>query len=299
MKQLPTPPNLDFPQTLRFLLRGPEDPVNIVTPDRWRRAFRTEHGEALLEASYKNEKLHLRILAGELPSKAAKTLAEKCLGLDEIGADILTHTKGKVKKAIQPCAGILMPGYPTFFEALVQTIFGQQVSTHVAHKQRTTFAQTFGTPLVYENQKHHIFPAPERVANATPEKIHKLGISNAKARAIHGVAQAFALGQLEERRLAKLPVEDAIQRLIQLHGVGRWTAEWSLLRGLRKFSIVPAGDLAVRKALTWALAKDETMSETEVRQFGKTWRDQGGVVVYRLLAAYVLAQEKNGKRKPR
>jgi len=78
----------------------------------------------------------------------------------------------------------------------------------------------------------------------------------------------------------------AIGELSTLPGVGRLTSEWVLLRGLRRFEIVPAGDLAVRKAVAWALRSPEALTEQQVRDATSGWSPYGGLIAYRLLVAH-------------
>ena len=74
--------------------------------------------------------------------------------------------------------------------------------------------------------------------------------------------------------------DDLIERLIVLKGIGRWTAETALVRGLIRPDVFPAGDLAVVKYLAQSLlGKTEKASEAEMRAFAERWRPYRGLAL--------------------
>jgi 3-methyladenine DNA glycosylase/8-oxoguanine DNA glycosylase len=59
-----------------------------------------------------------------------------------------------------------------------------------------------------------------------------------------------------------------------------------LLRGLRRFEIVPAGDLALRKSVTWSLGRKRLLTERQVRAAVRRWAPYAGLIAYRTLHAH-------------
>jgi DNA-3-methyladenine glycosylase II len=111
--------------------------------------------------------------------------------------------------------------------------------------------------------------------------------------AIQGVARAFADGSLDEEEIARLSDEEAIEKMTAIVGVGRWTAEIALLRGLGRVDIFPAADLGVVKYLAQGLLGHEVRArEDDMRRYSERWRPYRGLA---LVYAYAeLARRRNG-----
>ncbi len=296
------PTGFDFGATVGVVRRGPDDPLNWWDGARWRRLFSAGAHQFLLEASWEAgerrarearrpdtadpSSLVVRRLEGSAPLALVRRLVARIFGLDDPGPAISRRVPPRLRSLIRAYAGTLLPGHPTLFEALVQTVLGQQLHVRVANRHREAFVHAFGRCHEFREHAYWTFPDPQRVAAARRPQIRKLGISGAKAGAILAIARSLADGRLSEHRLAQLPAAEAIGELSTLPGIGRWTSEWVLLRGLRRFEIVPAGDLAVRKAVAWAFRSLEALTEQQVRDATIGWSPYGGLIAYRLLVAH-------------
>ena len=75
-----------------------------------------------------------------------------------------------------------------------------------------------------------------------------------------------------------------IARLTELHGIGRWTAEWFLARCLGRPSVVAAGDLGVRKAVAAWFSEDAIWPEAQVREACAVFGIHTNLAVHYLLA---------------
>jgi DNA-3-methyladenine glycosylase II len=127
------------------------------------------------------------------------------------------------------------------FESLVTSITAQQVSLFSAFAIRGRFVERFGIP----HQHAHAFPAREAVAAAAPEDLVALGFSRRKAEYVVGLARA----EIDLDALAALPDNEVKARLVELRGLGEWTADWYLARHLARPTAWPAGDLGLRNAV--------------------------------------------------
>ncbi len=283
-----SPPGFDFRATVEALRRGPADPLNSFDGRTWRRFFILDSRSFLLEAAWEDG-LVLRTRAGTAPQALAEYAATRSLGLDDPGRGLVRYLPAPLRPVVRRAAGVLLPGHPSLFEALVQTVLGQQLAAQVANRQRAAFVRAFGTRYEIHGHDYWTFPNPAAIADAAVHRIRALGLSRVKAHAIRAIARELDAGHLTETRLSPLPVADVIGTLTELPGVGRWTSEWVLLRALRRFDVVPAGDLAIRKAIGWLLGSRAVPTEQRVRDAAAVWSPYGGLVAYRLLHAYRLA----------
>jgi DNA-3-methyladenine glycosylase II len=157
-------------------------------------------------------------------------------------------------------AGFRPPLAPDPFEALVGSITAQQVSMFAAFAIRSRLIERFGTRV----GRVYAFPARERIAAAAPEELVALGFSRRKAE----YTLTLARSDLDLAGLAQLGEEEIRARLTALPGIGEWTADWFLARHLGWSRAWPAGDLALRKAVSIFYRHGEAMTTDEVRAFG-------------------------------
>ena len=178
--------------------------------------------------------------------------------------------------------GYRVPITPDPFEAIITAVSAQQVNLRWALVTRRRLVEAFGEVRHLGGVPVWAFPRPERVAMADPTVLRGFQFTNAKARTIVGVAQAASDGYFDG--LQELSNADAVAHLSALKGIGRWTAEQVLARCLGRPDAVAAGDLGVRKAVSfnWFDA-DELLDETTVRDTAETWGDAANWVTHLLL----------------
>ncbi len=177
--------------------------------------------------------------------------------------------------------GLRPPLAPDPFEALVTSITAQQVSLHAAFAIRARFVRTFGEAA----RSAFAFPKAQDLASASPEALTALGFSRRKADYVLALARA----DFDFAALATLPDDEVKARLVDLPGIGEWTADWFLARHLARPDAWPAGDLGLRKAVSALYFDGRDLSTAEVRAFGERFsRHRNLASQYLLVAARTL-----------
>ncbi len=131
--------------------------------------------------------------------------------------------------------------YMSAFEALVTAITAQQVNLTFAGVIRGRMVKRWGRKLRVAGRTHYAFPHPERLARARVSTLRTMQFSQRKAEYVIGVARAALEGRLDEGELRTLPIAAAVERLTEIRGVGRWTAEQMLFRALGRVEVFPGG----------------------------------------------------------
>jgi DNA-3-methyladenine glycosylase II len=128
------------------------------------------------------------------------------------------------------------------------------------------------------------FPAVgHSIPGLPPQALRPLGFSHQKSRAMIEAAQAVCDGQLDLESPIDVPEEEAVGRLEQLRGVGRWTAEYVLLRGLGRWHIFPGDDAGARNSLMRWLKLRKPLDYERVRRVLTKWSSYGGLIYFHLL----------------
>jgi DNA-3-methyladenine glycosylase II len=167
--------------------------------------------------------------------------------------------------------GLRLPRDATVYESLLHAIIGQQLSVRAALAiQRRLFART-ASVLVAGGIEVPSVPAPGALRRLSADGLRSTGLSGAKSRAILEMAAVGSDGVTRDPGLANAPLDRALARLVELRGVGRWTAENCLLRGTGRTDVFVAGDLGIRVALDEYGIVPRTASEDAARAWGERW----------------------------
>jgi DNA-3-methyladenine glycosylase II len=179
--------------------------------------------------------------------------------------------------------GMRPPRFPTVFEALVNGFACQQMSLTLGIMLLSRLSQSYGLAASEEGRPSHAFPRPEDLAGLDLRALRPLGFSHQKSRAIIEAARAVCDGQLDLESLVDLPDDEAVERLEQLRGVGRWTAEYVLLRGLGRWHLFPGDDVGARNNLSRWLKLRKPLDYQRVKRILARWRGYGGLIYFHLL----------------
>jgi AraC family transcriptional regulator of adaptative response / DNA-3-methyladenine glycosylase II len=160
--------------------------------------------------------------------------------------------------------GLRVAGAFDGFETAVRAILGQQVSVRGATTLMGRFVARFGSPLATPvDGLTHVSPSADAVAALTEREVASIGIPGARARTLLSLARAVADGTLRLGR-GEDPAAMA-ERLLELPGIGPWTAQYVAMRALGWPDAFPGSDLGIRKALGGR-------SPAAIEEMSQAWR---------------------------
>src|SRR5262245_7705977 len=174
----------------------------------------------------------------------------------------------KVLRGVMERTGPIHPGIDrrgsrsNAYEALARAIVGQQLSTKAAASIWAKLLDQFGGET----------PTPEQVLRKRRTTLRKAGLSNAKVEFLRDLAARVKDGRLDLARFRDLPDEDVVAELVEVKGIGLWTAEMFLIFHLGRHDVVSAGDLGIRRAIQIAYGLDELPGVEEVERIAEPWR---------------------------
>ena len=179
--------------------------------------------------------------------------------------------------------GLKPPRFPTVFEALVNAFACQQLSLVVGLELLNRLAAVCGVRRRTGEGAHYAFPAARVVARVPAADFHAIGFSRQKVRALLTLARGIDRGEVEVERLARDGDQEAAARLRELRGVGRWTAEYVLLRGLGRLHVFPGDDVGAQKSLARWLGRSGALDYDGVGRAVAKWRPYAGLLYLHLL----------------
>ncbi len=184
-----------------------------------------------------------------------------------------------------PCLGEIIRSVGDFsikirkdpFSALIESIMYQQLAGSAARVIYSRF-------IKYYNNNNNSRPfLPEQVLS-TPNSVLRssIGLSNKKIEYIKDLSAKVMQRKLDVSTLHKLSDEEIIAQLIQVKGIGRWTAEMFLIFCLGRLDVLPVTDLGIRKAMQKIYSLSELPKPTEMLSITQPWKP------YRTVARWYL-----------
>jgi DNA-3-methyladenine glycosylase II len=186
--------------------------------------------------------------------------------------------------------GLRPPRFPSVFECLVNAVALQQLSLAAGLSLLNRLSRTYGACVSVAGNRMYAFPDPAELAVAQPASIRELGFSLRKATTIVALADAVNDGRLDLESLASQDDEHVIETLTHLDGIGRWSAEYTLLRGLGRLHVFPGDDVGARKNLARWLGLAEPLDYAGVQRAVGGWQPYAGLVYFHLLLERLAAR---------
>lgn len=146
------------------------------------------------------------------------------------------------------------------FMTLARSIVGQQISVKAAQ----------AVWLRFERECRTVVPA--RVARMRLATLTRAGLSTRKAEYVRDLAAHFVSGRIDPAHWPSLDDEAVISELVQVRGIGRWTAEMFLIFNLLRPNVFPVDDLGLLKAISIHYNEGQSVSKAEALRIGGRWQ---------------------------
>ncbi len=161
-------------------------------------------------------------------------------------------------------------GEPTF-HSLAEAILYQQLNGKAAVTIFKRFTDQTGDPVT-----------PEGILRLTDAQMRAVGLSKQKTAYLRDLAEKTKAGLLDFGRLGEKPDAEVIEHLIQVKGVGVWTAHMFLMFTLRRPDVLPVGDYGIQVAMKKLYGKRKLPKPKDMEKIAKAWSP------YRSIACWYL-----------
>lgn len=271
----PTAP-FAFDLAMSYLRTSPSTIVESLADDAYSRALRLNGKAALITIRSESGTLEVELVGPNLDERdrrRAESLVRRTLATDvdvsalplavrddPVFAELATRYRG-----LRP---ILIPD---LFETIVWAIIGQQINVRFAARCKRALVERFGERLTVDGKRYLLFPDAQRLASVGEADLAAIQFSRQKIRYVLNLAREICEGRLVLDDLWGMSADEARERLERIVGIGRWTAEYVLLRGLGHRDVIPAADGGLRQIIGRAYGFGRNATESEVRQLAERW----------------------------
>jgi len=233
------------------------------------------------EGSFDAPMVAVSVRDEEVDPDAIRDTVSMMLGLSVDLADFYENARKDqlLAELTSPFIGMRPTRFPSLFEALLNAVACQQVSLQAGLQILNRLSHTYGR----RSGHLHAFPTADDLALLEPADIKKVGFSLRKAETISTIARSVGSGDIDLERLNDLNDERAVSRLTSLSGIGRWSAEYVLLRGMGRLHSFPGDDVGGAAKLQKWLSLKTPPTYAQVQELLVRWHPYQGVIYFHLL----------------
>ena len=242
-------PPYHWPGMLTFLALRATPGVEAVEEGKYRRTITVNGRSGYFEVSpdVNNDTLIARLEIGD--PRYLFLIVERIRAMFDLNADWMdiARTLGNdpdLVKRLEVAPGLRVPGAWDGFELAVRAILGQQITVKGATTLAGRIVKLFGQPFSSSDGLTHLFPSPEVLADAD---LTRAGLTKARASTIRALACAVCDHTICFDGITNS--DEFLAKLLEITGIGTWTAQYIAMRALREPDAFPAGDIALIRAL--------------------------------------------------
>lgn len=188
------------------------------------------------------------------------------------GIRVLSKNDVVLARVIKSVGAFTLASDPGGYEILVRSILSQQISVVAARTIR--------------GRLQALLPGGRFRAKSidalSDEQLQSVGVSRQKSTYLRHLTTCTLDGTINFRRIAKASDEDAIEELVQVKGIGRWTSQMFLMFSLGRIDVFAPDDLGLRNAIHTLYEPGEKLSRVALEQHAEMWRP------YRTIASWYL-----------
>jgi len=258
-------PPYDWKGVLAFLAARATPGVEVVDGNTYRRSISIQGSTGYFQISpdAKNNSLTVRVQIGD--PRTLYKIIERIRSMFDLNADWTTivrtlATDAELAERIKAGPGLRVPGCWDGFELAIRAILGQQITVRGATVLAGRLVELRGEPFAGGDGLTRLFPTPAAIADGN---LGNIGLTTRRAETIRALARAVRDGQIKFDGI--IDSDAFLARLLEIPGIGPWTAQYVAMRALGEPDAFPPGDGALLSTLHLA-------SDAELRERAEAWR---------------------------
>jgi DNA-3-methyladenine glycosylase II len=291
-KTIPLPENYRLREVLAFHGRDPHRLAEDVSGNQLRKGLVLAGRPALLTISLAMHEAHYEITvddnANVIDDEALHAIVARILGLHfhPEPFEAMVAVEPMLGPIVTRQRGLRIPQSATAFEALSWAIIGQQIGLGFAITLRRRLIELCG---VRHSSGMACYPDAAQLVRVSAEDLGELQFSQAKSEALIHVAQLIEAGKLDLEQLRTSEPEAVFEELTAIKGIGPWTANYVLMRGLGAVDCSLHGDAAVRAAIVRITARAQKLPQIEAQTMLKAYKPWRSLAAAHLWASKALS----------
>lgn len=196
----------------------------------------------------------------------------------------ITNSDPLMKKMITFIGDIEIPLRTDYLSSIVRSIIGQQISVSAASAIYERLLKLLGGSVTVEG-----------LLAKSEEELKQVGLTTRKAEYVNDLAEKIAANELDLNHIAEYSDESIMEQLINVKGIGKWTAEMFLLLSLGRGDVLAVDDVGIQRAAEWLYGVDKSERRSILVEKSPLWKPYRSVVSFYLWEAIHLGLIKEYK----
>ena len=291
---LKPPREFDFLQCLKFLTRSPLEPCHAVEDNILYKLEKFEEKPVLITIrSPDPDAVWIDFLTPRPKKSIRAKVAKYVWQWFDLATDLrpfyrMAAEDPVLQKVAHHLYGLRIMTIPDLFEAICWAIIGQQINLTFAYTLKKRFVESFGEKFSFENKQYYLFPTPQAIAHRNVADLRRLQFTGRKSEYIIALAQKMVAGDVTQKRLCDHDgFETARKELMQLHGVGQWTADYVSLRCLMDPAAFPVADIGLQNAVKRQLGLSQKPTAEDIARYSAGWQNWQAYATFYLWASLI------------
>jgi AraC family transcriptional regulator of adaptative response / DNA-3-methyladenine glycosylase II len=263
---------------LDFLAARATPGVEVVENGKYRRTISLNGRNGYFDVALAEGRDALLLRISFSDPQALFFIVERVRSMFDLNADWAAIVQNLIsdpvlRAGVEADPGIRVPGCWNGFELAVRAILGQQITVKGATAMAGRIANRFGKSFCGPSGLTHVFPVPEVLANA---QLGDIGLTGARVETIRALSRAVCTGKIRFEGGASS--ESFLNRLCEIAGIGKWTAQYVAMRTLGEPDAFPSSDLGLLRAMDLGNSRD-----LELRaEAWRPWRAYAAMYLWRI-----------------
>lgn len=275
--RIPPPQEFSYELALTFLKRSPRELLHKVIDDRIEKAVRINGAVIVFSIVYDKDELLVEFLNTKVTVAQATEVVKYIREWLDLDTDLkpfyaMCQKDKLLKGLVKNFYGYRIVGQPDLFESIVWAVLGQQINVQFAYTLKQKFVERYGEAVPLKEETYYLFPAPAVVAQLTEAQLLLLQFSRQKAAYTINIARAFATGVVSKEKLLGLSLKEAKDLLMEIKGIGNWTANYALMKTFRHADAFPLEDAGIHNAIRNLKKLTKKPSLEEVKRVYKKYK---------------------------
>ena len=275
--RIPPPQEFSYELALAFLKRSPRELLHKVIDDRIEKAIRINGAVIVFSIRYDKDELLVEFLNTKVTVVQATEVVKYIREWLDLDTDLKPFyamgQKDKLLKAlVKNFYGYRIVGQPDLFESIVWAVLGQQINVQFAYTLKQKFVERYGEAITLKEETYYLFPTAQVVAQLTEAQLLALQFSRQKAAYTINISKAFASGFVSKEKLVGLSLKEAKDLLMEIKGIGNWTANYALMKTFRHADAFPLEDAGIHNAIKNLKKLTKKPSLDEVKKVYKKYK---------------------------
>lgn len=275
--ELCVPDDFSFDQCLVYLGRSDIECLHRVINGALFKVLEMNQQMLMIKASAADKGLRIDFLNLHPEKEHKDFLADYMWTYFDMDTDIrpfyeMAERDPILSKLIENYKGLRIVKINDVYEGLCWAVIGQQINLKFAYTLKQRLCQSYGRGYEYDGHMYYVFPEPESIADLDVSDLRQLQFTGRKSEYLIGISKLFESGALSQKVLEGFTDFQELQKhLISIRGVGKWTADYTILKCFSFHNAFPIADVGIHNGMKSILGREKKPSVEEIIQLAVPW----------------------------